>query len=81
MLREIVKAKTNEISITIPDCYVNKELELILFEIHEGKDAGEISNSIKTKDIENIFSSAKNYPIDSNVDITRLTEGMNDDLF
>jgi len=79
MLREIVKPKTNEILIKIPEIYVNRKLELILFEIHEGIEENQKPNSIA--DIDKIFLMAKSYPVNSCIDIIGLTEGINDDIF
>ncbi len=78
MIREYIKPDKNKIQITIPDEFVNEELEIIVFP------TSEISRQAKTpKLIEQMkeqFDSAKTIKIPKDIDIDNLMNEMNDAL-
>lgn len=80
MIREFIKPKQNKISIDIPDDYINKKLELLIFPIDKVnvKKKKKISNIGRLMD--NNFKAARFTSVSSNVDIDKLMNEMNNAL-
>jgi len=65
MLREIIKPKENNFTINIPNSYLNRKIEFIMFPIDEKED---ISN-IKKDNISILGGSLKKYANSSKIDL------------
>ena len=62
MIREIIKPQQNQIILNIPDDYVNKEVEFILFPLEENNiiQNKNTSNSKKSNLTSSLFGALKN---------------------
>lgn len=79
MIREIIKPKTNQVVINIPQDLVDKELELIVFEIEQ--DTGTGARKFKFRQLmDDIFESAKSATIPDDLDIDDIMNDMNNAL-
>ena len=78
MIREILKPTKNQILINIPDDFVNKDLELLIFPISETKKAS-IDKKLGRL-MEKNFKKAKTVHIPKDLDLDNLMNEMNDAL-
>lgn len=80
MIREFIKPKQKTISIDIPDDYINKKLELLIFPM-EKIDTPKKKNTNKiNKLMEKNFITARSTTISPNIDIDTLMNEMNNAL-
>lgn len=78
MIREIIRPSENVVHIPIPSEYVNKNIEVLIFDIDETTKK-EKSTSELLKEFRQI---SKNIPkFESDVDIIKLDGDMNSDIF
>jgi len=79
MIREIIRPKTNQVIINIPQDMVDKELELIVFEIKQ--DTGTGTEKIKSRQLmDKIFEHAESVTIPDDLDIDEIMNDMNNAL-
>ncbi len=80
MIREIVKANNEYINIKVPQEYIGKELEVLVFSNSEIIKSEEKS---KREELLKEFKKVTKHPIkiDPNIDIIKLDEDMYDDIF
>ena len=79
MIREIIRPKTNQVIINIPQDMVDKELELIVFEIKQ--DTGTGTQKIKSRQLmDDIFQNAESATIPNDLDIDDIMNDMNNAL-
>ena len=79
MIREIIRPKTNQVVINIPQDMVDRELELIVFAIKQ--DTGTGAQKIKFRQLmDNIFQNAESAVIPDELDIDEIMDDMNNGL-
>jgi len=79
MIREIIRPKTNQVVINIPQDMVDKELELIVFAIKQ--DTGTGTQKIKSRQLmDKIFEHAESETIPDDLDINEIMNDMNNAL-
>ncbi|HKJ97927.1 MAG TPA: hypothetical protein VJ959_03315 [Desulfotignum sp.] len=79
MIREIIRPKTNQVVIHIPRDMVDKELELIVFEIKKKTGTGAQKFKIRQR-MDDIFQNAASATIPGDLDIDDLMNDMNNAL-
>ena len=60
MIREVIKPKTNNITIQIPDSYIDREVEFIVFPLKDDK----VRKNKKQNITKNLFGSLKSKKLD-----------------
>lgn len=80
MIREFIKPKQNKISIDIPDDYINKKLELLIFPIDKADTKKKKAISKINKLMDKSFKTARSTTIAPNIDIDNLMNEMNNAL-
>jgi hypothetical protein len=79
MIREIIRPKTNQVVINIPQNLVDKELELIVFEIEQDTVTG--AQKFKFRQLmDDIFRNAESATIAADLDIDNIMNDMNNAL-
>ena len=79
MIREIIRPKTNQVVINIPQDMVDRDLELIVFAIKQ--DTGTRAQKIKFRQLmDNIFQNAESAVIPDELDIDEIMDDMNNGL-
>ena len=79
MIREIIRPKTNQVIINIPQDMVDKELELIVFAIKQ--DTGKGTQKIKSRQLmDKIFEHAESVTIPDDLGIDEIMNDMNNAL-
>lgn len=79
MIREIIRPKTNQVVINIPQDMVDKKLELIVFAIKQ--DTGTGTQKIKSRQLmDKIFEHAESETIPDDFDINEIMNDMNNAL-
>ncbi|NWF65889.1 MAG: hypothetical protein HXX81_00285 [Campylobacterales bacterium] len=80
MVREIIRPSHDYIQIQIPKEYINKSVEVLVFEIEEKKSKKRKKSTDKL--VEEFRKLSKNIPkFESDLDLTKLDEDMNSDIF
>ncbi len=80
MIRERVRPTSDKLVIDIPDEYINKEVEILIFADSEAKKRKKMDETKKL--LEEFKKISKNpIKIDSHINITKLDEDINDDIF
>jgi hypothetical protein len=80
MLREIVCPRSSQLTVEIPQEYVNKKVEILVlpfFEMKTSTSAGEEAHGYD-EDLVKLFKNASNVKIDKNIDIDELMNEVND---
>ncbi len=65
MIREVIKPQNNNFTINIPDSYINKEVEFIMFPLDEAK----ITNKVKKQNISALGGSLNKYANPSKIEL------------
>jgi hypothetical protein len=79
MIREIIRPKTNQVVINIPQNLVDKNLELIVFEIEQ--DSGTNAQKFKFRQLmDDIFRNAESVTMPDDLDIDDIMNDMNNAL-
>lgn len=79
MIHEIIRPKTNQLVIHIPQDMVDKELELIVFAIKQNTGTG--TQKIKSRQLmDKIFEQAESEKIPDDFDIDEIMNDMNNAL-
>jgi len=79
MIHEIIRPKTNQVVINIPQDMVDKELKLIVFAINQNTGTG--TQKIKSRQLmDKIFEQAESEIISDDFDIDKIMNDMNNAL-
>ncbi|MFW5890711.1 MAG: hypothetical protein ACOCUI_00665 [bacterium] len=78
MIREIMRPSENIVHIPIPSEYINKNIEVLIFDIDETVKKDKSTNEL----LDEFRKISKNISkVDKNIDILKLDEDMNSDIF
>lgn len=80
MIREFIKPKHNKISINIPDDFINKKLELLIFPIEKAETKKNKMNRKISALMDKNFNTARSTSISPHIDIDKLMIEMNNAL-
>lgn len=78
MLREIVKPTKREIEITLPQEYVNQEVEILVLPLFEIESPPKHTDDDSDDALAKLFKNAPNVKVDPSVDIDGLMNEVND---
>jgi len=78
MIREFIKPKTNQILVKIPNEFIDKNLELLIFPINDAKPSSPKPDLVQL--MEKNFLVAKTITISKGIDLDKLMNEMNDAL-
>lgn len=78
MIREIIRPSENFIHIPIPNEYINKNIEILIFEIEEPNKKENAANELLAE-FRKVCKTISR--VDKNIDILKLDEDMNSDIF
>ncbi len=79
MIREIINPKTNKITVSIPACMMNKDLEVLVFPIPKDEKETPRKNPVH-KLMKEVFRNAESVIVPKEINVDQIMDRMNDAL-